>query len=74
IFGEMNMIMCRNTLIYFNKSLQDKVIKLFSDSLAPGGILCLGSKESLLFSAHKNLFEPIASKFKIFRKKYPGKR
>ena len=70
VFGEMNLIMCRNTLIYFNLSLQNKVIKLFSDSLAPGGILCLGSKESLTFSEHRDLFEPVNLKLKIFRKKY----
>ena len=69
-FGEMNLVICRNTLIYFNKSLQDKVIKLFYDSLIPGGFLCLGSKESIIFSAHKSLFEPVNSKLKIFRKKY----
>lgn len=70
VFGEMNLIMCRNTLIYFNKTLQDKVIKLFYDSLTPGGFLCLGSKESLTFSAHREGFEPFHSKLKIYRKKY----
>lgn len=70
VFGEMNLIMCRNTLIYFNKNLQDKVIKLFHDSLTPGGFLCLGSKESLTFSAHRDLFEPFNLKLKIFRRKY----
>ena len=70
VFGEMNLIMCRNTLIYFNKELQDRVIKLFYDSLTPGGFLCLGSKESLTFSAHAKLFEPFNAQLKIFRKKY----
>lgn len=70
VFGEMHLVMCRNTLIYFNKELQDRVIKLFHDSLAPGGFLCLGSKESITFSAHRNLFEPFNPKLKIFRKKY----
>ncbi|MEA1876146.1 MAG: protein-glutamate O-methyltransferase CheR [Bacteroidota bacterium] len=70
VFGEMHMVMCRNTLIYFNKSLQDRAIKLFYDSLIPGGFLCLGSKESLTFSAHRDLFEPFNQKLKIFRKKY----
>ena len=70
VFGEMQLVMCRNTLIYFNKNLQDKVIKLFYDSLTPGGFLCLGSKESLTFSKHHNLFEPFNKKLKIFRKKY----
>lgn len=70
VFGEMHLVMCRNTLIYFNKNLQDRVIKLFHDSLIPGGFLCLGSKESLTFSSHRNLFEPFNKKLKIFRKKY----
>ncbi|MCX6227260.1 MAG: protein-glutamate O-methyltransferase CheR, partial [Bacteroidia bacterium] len=70
VFGEMNLVMCRNTLIYFNKKLQDKVISLFRDSLVSGGFLCLGSKESITFSAHKDIFEPVVGKWKIFRKKY----
>jgi chemotaxis protein methyltransferase CheR len=70
VFGEMNLVMCRNTLIYFNKNLQDKVIGLFRDSLVSGGFLCLGSKESITFSPHKDIFEPVVAKWKIFRKKY----
>lgn len=70
VFGEMNLVMCRNTLIYFNKKLQDKVVGLFRDSLVPGGFLCLGSKESITFPPHKAVFEPVVGKWKIFRKKY----
>src|SRR5690606_34582140 len=50
-FTETHVIICRNVLIYFNKQLQDKVHHLFNSSLVNGGILCLGSKESLQFSA-----------------------
>lgn len=70
VFGEMNLIMCRNTLIYFNKNLQDRVVGLFRDSLVSGGFLCLGSKESITFSQHKEVFDPVVGKWKIFRKKY----
>jgi len=70
VFGEMNLIMCRNTLIYFNRQLQDRVIGLFYESLTPGGFLCLGSKESLTFSVHAQKFEPFNAQLKIFRKKY----
>lgn len=70
VFCEMHLVMCRNTLIYFNKSLQDKVLKLFYDSLVQGGFLCLGSKESLTFSEHRDLFTPFNLKLKIFRKIY----
>jgi chemotaxis protein methyltransferase CheR len=69
-FGEMQMIVCRNVLIYFNTELQDKVIKLFYESLSPGGILCLGAKESLRGSSYSSCFEPLLKKEKIFQKKY----
>jgi len=70
VFGEMNMIICRNVLIYFDKSLQDRAIKLFFESLCPGGFLCLGSKESLQFSSFADEFEVIDKKEKIYKKKY----
>lgn len=70
VFGEMNMIICRNVLIYFNKTLQDKVIELFYQSLCPGGFLCLGSKESLQFSTLADKFKPLDKKEKIYIKKY----
>lgn len=69
VFGEMNLIFCRNVLIYFNKKLQDRVLKLFYDSLCPGGYLCLGSKESLKFSTMADKFEVICLKERIYRKK-----
>lgn len=69
IFGEMNIIFCRNVLIYFNKELQNKVLRLFSDSLCPGGFLCLGSKESLKFTQLADEFEVVAEREKIYRKK-----
>ncbi|MBF9017916.1 MULTISPECIES: protein-glutamate O-methyltransferase CheR [unclassified Oceanispirochaeta] len=69
VFGEMNMVFCRNVLIYFNKELQNKVLKLFHDSLIPGGFLCLGSKESLKFSAVEDDFEIISQQEKIYRKR-----
>lgn len=69
VFGEMNIIFCRNVLIYFDQELQNKVLKLFYDSLIPGGYLCLGSKESLKFSDCSHLFEPVILNQRIFRKK-----
>jgi chemotaxis protein methyltransferase CheR len=68
-FGEMNMIVCRNVLIYFNRELQNKVIKLFYECLLPGGILCLGTKETLMFSEYNEKFQQI-SKLNIFKKLY----
>jgi chemotaxis protein methyltransferase CheR len=68
-FGEMNLIFCRNVLIYFNKELQDRVLKLFHDSLCPGGFLCLGTKESVKFSGLSDAFEIVCDQEKIYRKR-----
>jgi chemotaxis protein methyltransferase CheR len=68
VFGEMNLICCRNVLIYFDQTLQSRVFSLFADSLRHGGFLCLGSKESLRFSAVASQFEPVDSKQRIYRK------
>ncbi|MGH4139775.1 CheR family methyltransferase [Clostridium sp.] len=70
VFGEMHVIICRNVMIYFNKKLQNRVIKLFSDSLSSGCFLCLGSKESVEFSTSRDCFEEFVSNEKIYRKKY----
>lgn len=67
-FNEFQMILCRNVLIYFNQSLQNKVINLFYDSLCPFGFLGLGNKESLLFSDKRKQFEEIDRKEKVFMK------
>ena len=67
-FNEFQLILCRNVLIYFNQSLQNKAISLFYDSLCPFGILALGSKESLLFSAKQKHFQDLDRKEKIYIK------
>lgn len=69
VFGEMNVIMCRNVLIYFDRELQKRVFRLFYDSLDLGGVLCLGTKESLRYSGLADDFEPIDENLKIFRKR-----
>lgn len=69
VFCEMHLVVCRNVLIYFDRSLQDRVVGLFLDSLCPGGFLCLGSKESLKFSMHAEKFEVVSEKEKIYRKR-----
>ena len=69
VFGEMNIIFCRNVLIYFDKDLQNRVLQLFYDSLVPGGFLCLGSKESIRYSDVEQNFEIISGPERIFRKR-----
>jgi chemotaxis protein methyltransferase CheR len=68
VFGEMNLVCCRNVLIYFDKTLQDAVLTKFSESLRHGGFLCLGNKESLNFTAVRSLFESTDTKQRVFRK------
>lgn len=68
VFGEMNLICCRNVLIYFDKELQNHVLTLLANSLRHGGFLCLGSKETLKFSAVQEHFEPIDKKQRIYKK------
>ncbi|MEJ7810772.1 MAG: protein-glutamate O-methyltransferase CheR [Gemmatimonadaceae bacterium] len=67
-FAECNVILCRNVLIYFDKTLQTQVHGLFYDSLVTFGVLALGSKESLRFSKFEECYEQLDSREKIYRK------
>ncbi len=69
-FSQMNLIVCRNVIIYFDRLLQQRVVKLFLDSLVSGGFLCMGQKESLSFTKLFDQLLVISEKEKIFRKKY----
>jgi chemotaxis protein methyltransferase CheR len=68
VFGEMNIICCRNVLIYFDKTLQDQVLRKFSESLRHGGFLCLGNRESLNFTAIKASFPAVDKLQRIYQK------
>ena len=67
-FSEFNVILCRNVMIYFDRSLQNRVHELFYESLPTYGILALGSKESLKFSKYEDRYEAIDPREKIYRK------
>ncbi len=69
VFAEVNLIICRNVLIYFNRDLQNKVVSLFSNSLIKGGYLGLGSKENLMFTEVFQHFTVVDAKEKIYKKK-----
>lgn len=69
VFGEMQVILCRNVIIYFNRELQSRVFQLFHDSLDIGGTLCLGNKESLRFSSCADQFDVIDKAQRIYRKR-----
>jgi chemotaxis protein methyltransferase CheR len=70
-FNEFNVIVCRNVMIYFGKSLQDRVHDLFHESLAPFGVLALGHKESIRFTRHEEQYEEVDGPEKLYRKVAP---
>lgn len=69
VFAEMQLISCRNVMIYFDRGLQDRAVGLFKDSLARNGFLGIGSKESLRFSRHAAAFSELVPAEKIYRKR-----
>ena len=67
-FAECTVILCRNVMIYFDRELQERVHKLFYESLPIFGVLCLGAKESLRFNKFEAAYEPIDARQKIYRR------
>lgn len=68
-FAEVQLVSCRNVLIYFDRGLQDRALNLFRSSLCRRGFLGLGTHESLQFAACAEDFESFDSKERIFRLK-----
>ena len=66
-FTKLDLISCRNLLIYLNAELQKKIIPLFHYSLLPKGILFLGSSETI--SGFVDLFSMIDNKWKIYKRR-----
>ena len=68
VFSEVQFVSCRNVLIYFDRELQDRAFGLFRDALVHGGLLGLGSKETVRFSSHAASFEPFVPEARIWRR------
>jgi chemotaxis protein methyltransferase CheR len=68
-FAEVQLVSCRNVLIYFDRELQDRATGLFRESLCPRGFLWLGSTETLAFGSHAAAFEVWAGEARIYRLK-----
>ena len=69
VFAEVQLVSCRNVLIYFNRELQDRALGLFREALCRKGFLGLGSKESMRFSAHADDFDPVAETDRIYQRR-----
>ena len=65
-FTKLDLLVCRNLLIYLAPELQKKLLPLFHYSLNPGGILFLGSAETI--GAFTDLFAPLAGKTRLYRR------
>jgi chemotaxis protein methyltransferase CheR len=68
VFSEVHLVSCRNVLIYFDRSLQDRAVGLFRESLCRRGFLGIGARESLRFSVHAAAFEDFAPEDRIYRR------
>ncbi|MGI8740246.1 MAG: CheR family methyltransferase [Gammaproteobacteria bacterium] len=66
-FSRLDMISCRNVLIYMTPTLQQRLIPIFHYALRPGGVLLLGPSETVTRFEH--LFEPIDHKQRLFRRR-----
>jgi chemotaxis protein methyltransferase CheR len=67
-FNEFNVIVCRNVMIYFDRSLQERVHRLFYDSLVTFGVLGLGQRESIRQSPYEDRYEELEPTEKLYRK------
>ena len=71
-FSKLDLVSCRNLLIYLNSELQSRVIPLFHFALLPGRFLFLGNSENV--TRHPKLFAPVDRRARLFRKLETGTR
>jgi chemotaxis protein methyltransferase CheR len=69
VFAEVQLVSCRNVLIYFGRNLQDRAIGLFRDALCRQGFLGIGAKESLRFSSQARAFADFVPAERIFQRR-----
>ena len=67
-FNEFHAIFCRNVMIYFDRTLQDRVHELFYESLLTFGYLGLGRSETMRFTAREDCYEAVADRERLYRK------
>ena len=64
---DIDLLVCRNVFIYFNRQLQEQILKKFFDVIRPGGYLCMGQSESMIMEVRK-FFEDTDSNARIYRR------
>src|SRR5204862_7212635 len=70
-FSKVELVSCRNLLIYLEPEVQKKVITVLHFALNDGGYLLLGPSETI--GRHTDLFEPVSKKWRIFRRIGPSR-
>lgn len=68
VFAEVQLISCRNVLIYFDRALQDRAVGLFCEALGRKGFLGVGTKESLHFCSHAAAFIEIDAQNRLYQR------
>ena len=68
VFAEVQLVSCRNVLIYFDRELQERAVQLFHDALVPRGYLGIGSRESLHGFRSASAFELVAREARLYRR------
>lgn len=71
VFAEVQLVSCRNVLIYFDRELQSRALDLFHEALCRRGFLGIGLRESLRFSSHADAFVELAREDRIYQKVGP---
>jgi chemotaxis protein methyltransferase CheR len=69
VFAEVQLVSCRNVLIYFDRELQDRALGLFRDALCRKGFLGIGPRESVRFSSHADAFDELVRDDRIYQKR-----
>jgi chemotaxis protein methyltransferase CheR len=69
VFSEVQVVFCRNVLIYFDRTLQNWALNTLANSLSRGGFLCLGTKETLEFSSVFDQFKAVVFEQRIYQKR-----
>jgi chemotaxis protein methyltransferase CheR len=69
VFAEVQLVSCRNVLIYFDRELQDRAVGLFRDALCRRGFLGVGAKESLRFTRWADAFDELSREDRLYQRR-----
>jgi chemotaxis protein methyltransferase CheR len=68
VFAEVQLVSCRNVLIYFDRALQDRALGLFAEALCRRGFLGLGSRETVRFSSQQAAFSEVHAEARLYQR------